>query len=333
MGDFVDFIQDNLWLHVRSQLAELLAEAASMNCQYYLRGHPSMRLHQHLPQIGSRTKKSWFAIQKMNGPDQVLALVPRASRCVFPLNISVRKHLRAILASLQHPYIQPMTELDFLSEQCSPLAPWENKYKRRGRPFPPGRIARTTFQIIEGIEFLTSKGLQYRNLHSGNIILQDGIPRKDRDRFDTVCLGHVVYEMAMGQESADARPNMNELIGQCPPQVVELLAFIFYNAEGRVPTLQEVKAHPFVAQIKPKDVRELHEYNPLQPASLHANRTGHVHAEIIGASASAGPASNDPHRGIDASATPAGGGCRCDRTCLTPITKLSEAKSSAMLMT
>jgi hypothetical protein len=32
-------------------------------------------------------------------------------------------------------------------------------------------------QIIEAIEFLRSKGLRYDNLHTGNIIMSDGVPR------------------------------------------------------------------------------------------------------------------------------------------------------------
>jgi hypothetical protein len=61
--------------------------------------------------------------------------------------------------------------------QATPIAPWAEKYTRRGRGLTPYRVARIGRQVIEGLEFLYSKGLQYNNLHSGNVIMVDGVPR------------------------------------------------------------------------------------------------------------------------------------------------------------
>ena len=39
-----------------------VAESASMNCQFYLRGHPNYSLLQHLPQIGSRVSHGCYGL-------------------------------------------------------------------------------------------------------------------------------------------------------------------------------------------------------------------------------------------------------------------------------
>ena len=61
--------------------------------------------------------------------------------------------------------------------QSNPLHAWDKKYRGRGAPLPARRIAMIGRQIIEAIEFLRSKGLRYDNLHTGNIIMSDGVPR------------------------------------------------------------------------------------------------------------------------------------------------------------
>jgi hypothetical protein len=61
--------------------------------------------------------KSWFAVRKRGAEDQLLTLVPQSTRCVFPFNAAAKKHIRSLLAGMQHPYLQPITDLDFLTQQ------------------------------------------------------------------------------------------------------------------------------------------------------------------------------------------------------------------------
>lgn len=59
-----------------------------------------------------------------------------------------------------------------------------------------------------------------------------------------------------------AKPDIDDLVGACNVEVIEVLAHIFYHPEERVPTLSEVKSHPFFARINMSELKELRTYNP-----------------------------------------------------------------------
>lgn len=61
--------------------------------------------------------------------------------------------------------------------QASPIHPWSVKYKKKPKPLPPKQIAMVLRQVLEGIEFLRAKGLEYGHLHSGNVIMEGNVPR------------------------------------------------------------------------------------------------------------------------------------------------------------
>eukprot|EP00045_Choanoeca_perplexa_P004180 m.36004 g.36004 ORF g.36004 m.36004 type:complete len:482 (-) comp12438_c0_seq1:176-1621(-) len=350
MGSFQEFLEDNIWVPIVAGIAILLLlviaiwtccswkrrrgyqrignavgnqlhmekynrqtahnEAASMNCQYYLRAHPNYSLWQHLPQIGSRVGKSWFAIRKTGDQDQIMSLVTKSSRCVFPFTSVAKRHVSSLIAALQHPYLLPITEMDFLQQQSvlllmeplsakgslrdeiyktNPIHEYTSKYAGKGgRGLPVRRIAMIGRQIIEALEFLYARGLKYQHLHTGNIIMDNGVPKlagytnwlfgyqsriypvlkklsgKSADLFDVVCFGHVLLEMTMGQPETELKPDMNRLTASCPSDMVEILAFIFYHPENRIPSLAEVKSHPVFARIAVSDMPELTAFSRAQ---------------------------------------------------------------------
>jgi serine/threonine protein kinase len=58
--------------------------------------------------------------------------------------------------------------------KSNPIQPFRKKYERTGTPLSLDKIAKYGRQILEGIKFLKSKNLPYRNLHTGNVIIEDG---------------------------------------------------------------------------------------------------------------------------------------------------------------
>ena len=56
--------------------------------------------------------------------------------------------------------------------------------------------------------------------------------------FDMVCFGHVIFEMALGYELTVARPNVEQLVGKCEYELIELMVFIFYHPDDRVPSVR-----------------------------------------------------------------------------------------------
>eukprot|EP00911_Craspedida_sp_UC1_P002508 UC1_evm2s1863 len=282
-------------------------EVASMNCRYYLRASPQYSLHTQLGDIGSRASKAWFAVARVGYEDQMMTMMPRSSKCCFPFSKSTRKVLRGMFAIIKHPYVMPVTDTDFLIEQeqvilmtplnvrgslkdliygGSPIAPWTEKYRRKGKGVSPKRISLIMRQIIEGVEFLRGKGIVYGHLHSGNVIMVDGVPRvagyengifgyqarlygllrplvkRNKDAMDSLCVGHLLYEMAMGFELEVPKPDIDHLFGRCPVEVIEVLAHIFYHPEERIPTLTEIKSHPYFARIQLYDLKEIADYHP-----------------------------------------------------------------------
>jgi len=208
-----------------------------------------------------------------------------------------RKALDGLFLLLHHPFVLPISHVDLLKEQnnvvmmqqlsakgslkdkiykANPIMPWRKKYMTTGRPLPMDKIVLYGRQILEGMLFLKKKQIPYRNLHSGNVILDGDRCRitgfenpllgytpklihragkalgpKDKDplgnSFDIVCFGHLLFEMALGYELTKTRPDVEQLVGKCAYELVELFVFIFFHPDDRIPTLEEVMNNDHVA--------------------------------------------------------------------------------------
>jgi PX domain-containing protein kinase-like protein len=134
--------------------------------------------------------------------------------------------------------------------QSSPILEWGAKYKSKGKALLPPVIAVYGRQILEGIEFLKSKDLPYGQLHSGNIMCVNGVcqvagyenallgfssklhplirplikgkDEKNKDVEDVLCFGHLLFEVAMGFELDACRPDIDQLVGKCPVEIIEV---------------------------------------------------------------------------------------------------------------
>jgi hypothetical protein len=92
-------------------------EIAAMNCRYYLRSSPQYSLHKQLGDVGSRVNKAWFCVSCVGRDDQMMMMLPRSQKCCFPLTKTVKKTLKGMFLLLQHPYVFPITDIDFVDER------------------------------------------------------------------------------------------------------------------------------------------------------------------------------------------------------------------------
>ncbi|GFO21200.1 slowpoke-binding protein-like [Plakobranchus ocellatus] len=193
---------------------------------------------------------------------------------------------------------QPVTLRGSLKDviyQCRYSENWYSKYSQRHKGLPEQSIRIYGKQVLMGLLYLREKGFPpHGNVHAGNIMFDDGICRvagyenrflantsrvytlvkrklrEDPSAIDTLCFGHLVYEMAFGFELSSAHPEPQQLIGHQFPDVVEILNFIFENESGSYPTLEEIANHSFFDKVV---LPELKKYNPVKIHLSEAMKT------------------------------------------------------------
>ncbi|KAG8240181.1 hypothetical protein J437_LFUL009472 [Ladona fulva] len=157
--------------------------------------------------------KHWFVVRDTTvKTERLLTLVPRTARCPIRPSHATRKTLLQLFLALQHPYIYPVLDLDFW-ENCGqsyaltvlpfnskgslkdliyrPITKqlqskrrsrwqddWSHKYGQKSAGLPISQVQRLGRQILEALLFLRDRGFPpCGHLHSGNIILQNGVAR------------------------------------------------------------------------------------------------------------------------------------------------------------
>ncbi|KAH9508048.1 hypothetical protein Btru_052700 [Bulinus truncatus] len=190
--------------------------------------------------------------------------------------------------------VQPIAiqgSLKDLIYQCRYTESWYNKYSHKHKGLSLENIQVYGKQILSGMLYLEEKGFPPNgNIQSGNILMVEGICRlagyensflantsrvytlvkkklKDDNKhaLDSLCFGHLLYEMAFGCELQSAHPEPQHLVGQAHPRVVEVLNFIFENETQKYPTVKEINLHPFFMYVK---LPEIEKYNPVK---IHLN--------------------------------------------------------------
>lgn len=194
------------------------------------------------------------------------------------------------LSGIQHPYIYPIEYV--VTNDCGaliirklnksgslkdilcgslPLNPFLTKYgnPKTRHPLPLKEVALYGRQILEALRFLHSKGLPYGHLHTGNIIILNGVAHLlDVENFllgvpsfyrpffvqhskintfeaiDIYAFGHVMFEMSMGyplQESVARH------ITDCPESLKALLESVLLkdSLKSTIPTLDQLAQHHF----------------------------------------------------------------------------------------
>ncbi|XP_055643448.1 uncharacterized protein LOC129779778 isoform X3 [Toxorhynchites rutilus septentrionalis] len=263
----------------------------------------------HLDDIGSRANKHWFLLNDCTiRTDRLMTLLPLPPDCValeeLPPSECPQGVLMELFGSLQHPYIYPVLDLGFFPTESNHYAclvmpfnqrgslkdliyksqwnePWGRKYTRKSTCLPLSQVQRLGRQILEALLFLRERGISsHGHLHSGNVILQNGVARlsglengllglnsrvnavmcarsaPDIDNIDVICFGHLLFEMCAGYEltSPQPTPGHYQLDLERYPQVVDVLQMIFESPDGRYPTVEELVYCDIFRNI---DLREL----------------------------------------------------------------------------
>ncbi|XP_049536053.1 uncharacterized protein LOC125951333 isoform X2 [Anopheles darlingi] len=294
----------------RSPRERAARERAYAACQEWLQ-HSGGRYESiaHLDDIGSRTNKHWFLLNDCTiRTDRLMTLLPLPPDCIaleeLPPSECPQGVLMELLGSLQHPYIYPVLDLGFFpsdSHQYTSLVmpfnprgslkdliyksqwnePWSRKYARKSTCLPISQVQRLGRQILEALLFLRERGIpSHGHLHSGNVILQNGVARlsglengllglnsrvnaviwarsaPDIDNIDVICFGHLLFEMCAGYEltSPQPTPGHYQLDLERYPQVVDVLQMIFESPDGRYPTVEELVLCDIFRNI---DLREM----------------------------------------------------------------------------
>ncbi|XP_037904298.1 slowpoke-binding protein isoform X2 [Hermetia illucens] len=263
----------------------------------------------HLDEIGSRHNKNWFLINDTTvRTDRLMTLLPLPPDCIaleeLPPSETPKGLFMELLGSLHHPYIYPVLDLGFLHADSINYAclvmpfnprgslkdliykaqwnePWNRKYTRKPTCLPISQVQRLGRQILEALLFLRERGFAlHGHLHSGNVILQNGVARlsglengllglssrvnavmwsrsiSDIDNIDIICFGHLLYEMCVGSELNTPQPSTAFLEMELDryPQILEVLQLIFEPQNGSNVTVEDLVLCDLFRNI---DLREL----------------------------------------------------------------------------
>ncbi|XP_063243866.1 slowpoke-binding protein isoform X2 [Bacillus rossius redtenbacheri] len=288
----------------RVEMERKARERAQNACLHYLHARPRYTLLHHLNDIGSRVDKHWFVVRDTSvKTERLLTLVPRGAGCPIRCDAGTRDTILGLFLALQHPYIYPVLDLDFrdVGSQTYVILvlpfnnkgslkdliyksrwqdDWGQKYGQRSAGLPLSQVQRLGRQILEALLFLKDRGFPpCGHVHSGNIILQNGVARltglentllgltsrihpviwsrarEQPQAVDAICFGHVLFEMCAGYELCAPEPTQGHLLDiKDYPQIVEVLEFIFHGPHQRCPSVEELLLSDFFRNI---DLREM----------------------------------------------------------------------------
>ena len=86
----------------------------------------------------------------------------------------------------------------------------------------------------------------------------DVLPDSRLQDYDVICFGRMLFEMALGYELRSSLPDVEQLVGKCEYQIIEILIVIFFHPDSRVPSLEELFELPLFAKVPcPELVRYL----------------------------------------------------------------------------
>ncbi|XP_023234405.1 slowpoke-binding protein-like isoform X4 [Centruroides sculpturatus] len=145
---------------------------------------------------------------------------------------------------------------------------WREKYQYYGTGLSESQIQQLGRQILEGMIFMREHGFPtFGHLHCGNVIIQNGVARisglenvllgnttriyfllqkyicDNQDCVDSICFGHLLFEMAAGYELNTPYPKEKNYrdLNHCP-RIIKVLKFIFRQEGIHYPLIQEVSS-------------------------------------------------------------------------------------------
>ncbi|VDH93974.1 PX domain-containing protein kinase-like protein, partial [Mytilus galloprovincialis] len=165
---------------------------------------------------------------------------------------------------------------------------YQDKYFHKTKGLINTQVKLFGRQILEALLYLDSKGFPtHGHLTSSNVMISDGcctvICRlaaiensflgytsklypliqkkisKQIDAIDSVCFGHLFYEMCTGKQLLTAHPTPVDLSECKNPDAVNVLNYIFENRSGKYPSINEISELDFFCHEK---LLELAKFNP-----------------------------------------------------------------------
>lgn len=167
---------------------------AWMNAQYYLRMYNCYDQLEHISALGSRPDKQWFKVYHTGLHEPLLMTMVRAPETMpIALNPSTNKLVKDMLDLLDHPFIFPIHNIEWMIDQniivtmyqvgkrgslkdyiyqCSLYGPWRQKYQEKSRSLNVTQVKVFGKQILMALIHAQSKGFPaHGHVHTGNIIL------------------------------------------------------------------------------------------------------------------------------------------------------------------
>ncbi|XP_786429.4 slowpoke-binding protein isoform X1 [Strongylocentrotus purpuratus] len=157
---------------------------------------------------------------------------------------------------------------------------WSNKYGMKSRGLALKQIRLFGLQILKGALYLQENGFPpHCHIQAGNVIIKKGACRlsgyenvflgytskllpvirrllKEKpEAIDSLCMGHLLYEMGAGKELEEAVPTRAQLNRCQHPELIQLLEFIF-DVAGDYPSLSDIADHHFFADVKLTELKK-----------------------------------------------------------------------------
>ncbi|XP_046855898.1 slowpoke-binding protein-like [Xenia sp. Carnegie-2017] len=228
-----------------------------------------------------KSEKKLLILTKKSS-DCFLSLTPSTIQLLRDLFEPLSKHpyiyaINDIDVLAQKPFVfvvEPFNSKGTLKDliyKRKPREVWVGKYRTQGKALSVVEIKTYGQQILKAMLFLHSKGIPTNgHVHCGNIFVKKGVCRisgyeqailgfksrlqprlskllkKNKYAIDTLCFGHLLFEMSYGQELFDAKPGkLHFEYCSRSEEVGEILKFVFGNNDSSYPDLNEILAHRF----------------------------------------------------------------------------------------
>lgn len=180
----------------RAQKQKAVETTAWMNAQFYLRVNPKYSDVKQLECLGSRSHKSWFRVfDKWKQENLLMTMENKPDKMMAPFTSSARDTIKDMLDLLQHPYIYPIHDIDFMVDQnivviLYPVCkrgslkdfiyqsrfaePWKSKYKVKKKGLSVTQIRCFGKQILSALLYMEEKGFPpHGHVHTGNIMIDN----------------------------------------------------------------------------------------------------------------------------------------------------------------
>jgi len=172
------------------------------------------------------------------------------------------KAIKNLYTTLRHPFIYPLIDFDYITDRqvlaafrnfnpkgtlkdfihaAHPKDEYSKKYRNMSK-ITVDRIAVFGRQILEGLIYLRDIGIPNGHLHTGNVIIEDGICRLTD------------YENAIINIEPHLFPHQVALLGKSDPDVVSLACVLYEMAIGDEP---DPRDPGFIPSICPSIVRKI----------------------------------------------------------------------------